>query len=227
MLRGLNLAVPTGQIMAVLGANGAGKSVLLKTIFGALACWEGEIRFEGEDITRLGTDERFRRGMGLIPQHGIVFPALSVEENLLMGAGPSSGSAARREMLDAAWDRHPGLLAMRRSPAGNLSGGQQKLVAIARALMRRPRLLLLDEPSIGLDPINLAAIGHEIEAINATGITVLLVEQNVRFALRFAHTACLLELGLVTQVSEAASFLQGGSLFGVNFTSGVGAPGSR
>jgi branched-chain amino acid transport system ATP-binding protein len=206
VLHGIDLDLAEGDILAVLGPNGAGKSVLLKTIIGILPCSRGEIRLAGEPIGRLPASERYARGIALIPQAGMVFPRMSVEENLRMGALREPDRAGVRRSLERLYAEYPVLARLRRHLAGNLSGGQQKLLALARALMQRPKIMLLDEPSVGLDPIALASFGEEIAALNRQGVTIVLVEQNVKFALATARISCFLETGRVSHIEQNDRF---------------------
>jgi len=206
VLHGVDLDIRPGEMVTILGPNGAGKSVLLKTIAGTLAARGGAIEFAGRSVTRMPSSERWSLGLATLPQTGIVFPAMSVEENLLMGVYAERRRSRARVALDQTYQRYPALIEQRRQPAGSLSGGQQKLVGLARALMGEPKLLLLDEPSIGLDPKSLAAIRGELLALNAAGLTLVLVEQNVSFALSLARRACFLELGRIRRDGPVADF---------------------
>ena len=207
VLHALSLEVADGEIVAIVGANGAGKSVLLKTIAGLLPCWSGEIWFEDDKISGLPASRINRRGITYIPQTAITFPRMTVEENLRIGAFAVTDRGRLAKRLEAAYAFAPELYQRRRQQAGSLSGGQQKMLALGRAMMGEPRMLLLDEPSIGLDPRSLALVFEKIVALNDAGITLFIVEQNVRMALTTAGRAYLLELGAIRYQGDAQSLL--------------------
>lgn len=200
-LAGVSVTVEAGEIVALIGANGAGKTTTMRAISGLRPVSEGRVVFEGEDITRLRADLRVRRGICQAPEGRGVFPGLTVLENLDMGAYSRKDrrSAAYREDLDQVFELFPRLAERRDQAGGTLSGGEQQMVAIGRALMARPRVLLLDEPSMGLAPQIIQQIFRIISNINETGTTVLLVEQNASQALALAHRAYVLETGRVVQ----------------------------
>jgi branched-chain amino acid transport system ATP-binding protein len=200
-LAGVSVTVEAGEIVALIGANGAGKTTTMRAISGLRPVSEGRVVFEGEDITRLRGDLRVRRGICQAPEGRGVFPGLTVLENLDMGAYSRKDrrSAAYREDLDHVFELFPRLAERRDQAGGTLSGGEQQMVAIGRALMARPRVLLLDEPSMGLAPQIIQQIFRIISSINETGTTVLLVEQNASQALALAHRAYVLETGRVVQ----------------------------
>lgn len=205
-LKGVSLAVAQGEIVAILGANGAGKTTLMRTISGLLAPRGGAIRFDGAEITRLGADRIVRRGIAQSPEGRRVFGTLTVLENLKLGAftrprGEITGS------LDFVFALFPRLAERRAQFAGTLSGGEQQMVAIGRALMAKPRLLLLDEPSLGLAPIIVQAIFRSLRDIARTGVTILLVEQNARMALKLADRGYVLEVGRIVLADEAKRLL--------------------
>ncbi len=225
VLHGIDLDLNHGDIVAVLGPNGAGKSVLLKTIIGILPCRRGGIVLDGEPIGHLPASERYARGIALIPQAGMVFPRMSVEENLRMGALREADRARVRGSLERLYADYPILARMRGTLAGNLSGGQQKLLALARALMQKPKIMLLDEPSVGLDPIALASFGEEIANLNRQGVTIMLVEQNVKFALATARLTCFLETGRVSRIEANSRFPSDEDLLAAYFGSQAGAGG--
>jgi len=194
VLRGVSLAVGTGEIVCIIGANGAGKSTLLRTVFGMVAPRAGTIRFAGDDIARRPPVDVLRRGLGYVPQGRCNFPAMSVEENLEMGAYLRRDARVRDD-IEALLARFPVLGTKRREPAGTLSGGQQQILEMAIALLLHPRLLMIDEPSLGLDPRMVEIVFDTILAINRAGTTVLMVEQNAKKALSVSHRGFVLELG--------------------------------
>ena len=194
VLRGVSLAVRTGEIVCIIGANGAGKSTLLRTVFGMVAPRAGTIRFAGDDIARRPPVDVLRRGLGYVPQGRCNFPAMSVEENLQMGAYLRRDGRVRDD-IEALLVRFPVLATKRRDPAGTLSGGQQQILEMAIALLLHPRLLMIDEPSLGLAPRMVEIVFDTILAINREGTTILMVEQNARKALSVSHRGLVLELG--------------------------------
>ena len=194
VLRGISLTVRAGDIVSIIGANGAGKSTLLRTIFGMLHPRAGSIRIGGEEIGGREPVEVLKRGVGYVPQGRCNFPAMSVEENLEMGAYLRRDSRVRED-IEAVLARFPHLAAKRREPAGTLSGGQQQILEMGIALLLHPRLLLVDEPSLGLDPRMVELVFETILAINREGTTLLMVEQNARKALSVSHRGFVLELG--------------------------------
>jgi ABC-type branched-subunit amino acid transport system ATPase component len=194
ILRGADLVAEREQIVAIVGPNGAGKSTLLKAVYGLIRPRGGSVRFEGEDVTGARPDRLTRRGLNLVPQTENVFPMLTVAENLHVGAlvlprGERQAETAR--MLEL----FPLLAERRRQRAGSLSGGQRKLVALARALVARPRLLLLDEPSAGLSPIAIDLVFEKLVEIRSLGIAIVIVEQNARRALALADVGYVLDTG--------------------------------
>ncbi|HYB41412.1 MAG TPA: ABC transporter ATP-binding protein, partial [Candidatus Methylomirabilis sp.] len=194
VLRGVSLQVEAGAMVSIIGANGAGKSTLLRTVFGMLGVQSGRVVFAGQDIANRPPREILRRGLSYVPQGRCNFPAMTVEENLEMGAYTRRDADVRRD-IEAALARFPVLAGKRREPAGALSGGQQQILEMATALLLHPRLLLVDEPSLGLDPRMAEAVFETIQSINREGATVLMVEQNARRALEISHRAFVLELG--------------------------------
>ncbi len=197
-IRGVSLEVPRGSIVTVLGANGAGKTTVLKTISGVLDPLKGTVEFEGKQIQRLDPDKIVRLGLGHVPEGREVFPFLTVRENLMMGAYIRNDRAGIVEDLERIYGYFPRLKERLDQPAGHLSGGEQQMLAISRALMNRPRLLLLDEPSLGLSPLLVKEIFGIIRRVNAEeGVSMLLVEQNARMALETAHHGYVLEVGRI------------------------------
>lgn len=197
-LSGVTMDVKPAQIVAVLGANGAGKSTLLRTISGVMDPRVGTITFNGEEIGGRDPDKVVRLGMSLVPEGRQVFPFLSVAENLDMGAFGRRDRSAIPGDLETVYGYFPRLAERRGQSAGLLSGGEQQMLAIGRALMARPRLLLLDEPSLGLSPLLVQEIFGIVQRINAElGTTILVVEQNARVALTYAHFGYIMELGRI------------------------------
>lgn len=206
-LKGVDLEVNEGEIVTLIGANGAGKSTLMMTICGNPRARDGAITYAGADITRLPTHEIMRQGIAQSPEGRRIFPRMSVHENLLMGAygKPAAQAADTLEQVFTLFPRLKERLAQR---GGTLSGGEQQMLAIGRALMSRPRLLLLDEPSLGLAPLIVRHIFGAIRDLNRqTGLTVLLVEQNAFQALRLAHRGYVLVNGAITMAGTGAALL--------------------
>ena len=196
-LHEVNLAVREGQIVALIGANGAGKSTTLRSITGLVAPSSGEVIFEGRKLNGTPTHQITRLGISMVPEGRAIFANLTVLENLEMGAYLQKDRALYAASLERAFTLFPRLKERRKQAGGTLSGGEQQMLAIGRALMARPRLLLLDEPSLGLAPILVHAIFGAIDAINKEGTTILLVEQNANAALRHSHRAYVLETGTI------------------------------
>jgi ABC-type branched-subunit amino acid transport system ATPase component len=192
ILNGVSIRVAEGEIVTVIGPNGAGKSTLIKTIFGLLHPRSGTVEFEGDDITVLKPHECTQRGLSYVPQLDNVFPTLTVEENLEMGSLDRSSTEAEMERMYALFPR---LGERRTQAAGTMSGGERQMVAMARALMPDPRLLLLDEPSAGLAPAFVDAIFEQVQQINRAGVTIVMVEQNARRALAMSDRGYVLDLG--------------------------------
>ena len=208
-VKGISLQVHEGEICALLGANGAGKSTTLRAISGLLGAYSGRIRYRGADITRWPAFRIVEAGVTHAPEGRRVFGTLTVEENLVLGAFVHrSKPAVVREGMERVFALFPRLAERRRQLAGTLSGGEQQMLAIGRALMARPRLLLLDEPSLGLAPLLVREIFRTIQAINRQGVTILLVEQNARMALRVAHRAYVLETGRIALAGTPAELQQ-------------------
>ena len=193
----VSLRVAQGELLCIVGPNGAGKTTLVNTIAGVLQPMAGRISMEGQDITRLAPHRFCAAGIALVPEGRRLFTGLTVAENLDVGSFLPAAKARRGQSLDEVLALFPALKAKLAAPAGELSGGQQQMVAIARALMARPRLLLLDEPSLGLSPLVVGDMFEAIRMVSAAGITIVLVEQNVSMAMKVAHRACVLELGRV------------------------------
>ena len=207
-LKGLTLEVDAGEIVTLIGANGAGKSTLLRSISGLVPARSGRVSFHGQDITRRPPHEIVGLGISQSPEGRMVFANLSVENNLELGAYLRRDRDGIREDRDRVFKLFPRLLERRKQSAGTLSGGEQQMLAIGRALMSRPRLLLLDEPSLGLAPLLVREIFKTIQEINRSGVTVLLVEQNAHLALSIAGRGYVLETGAVRLQDRAANLLQ-------------------
>jgi branched-chain amino acid transport system ATP-binding protein len=195
VLKGISLHVEQGEIVTIIGSNGAGKTTTLRTISGLKRPGGGEILYQGKEIHEIPPQDIVRMGIGHVPQGRDLFPFMSVLENLRLGAYLQNDRNQMREGLDRVFRTFPVLKARRRQQAGTLSGGEQQMLAIARALMGNPMLLLLDEPSIGLAPIVVREIGKVAVEINQMGTSILLVEQNARLALRLSHRGYVLETG--------------------------------
>jgi branched-chain amino acid transport system ATP-binding protein len=208
-LRGVSLTVESGSAVAVLGANGAGKTSLLKAISGALPCWHGTVRLTGRDIHGLAPHRVARHGVAHVPEGRELFPLLSVEDNLLSGAYARADRPGLKGDLDGIYQRFPILSGLRRRAALHLSGGEQQMVAIGRALMARPRLLMLDEPSLGLSPALVADIFALLKELNRRqGLTLLVVEQHTQMALDLAHKAYLMDAGRMVSEGAAKRFAE-------------------
>ena len=206
-VKGIDLEVGAGEVVCLIGANGAGKTTTLRAVTGLARATSGRIVYDGKDIAGLRVHEIARRGLALVPEGRGVFAQLTIEENLAMGAYSRDDSAAVAVDVDRAFTLFPRLKERRAQTAGTLSGGEQQMLAIARALMGRPRLLLLDEPSMGLAPLMVERIFEVIRTIAAEGVTMLLVEQNARLALETSHRGYVLEGGLIAFSGEASALL--------------------
>ena len=194
-LRGVSFHVDKGEILSFIGANGAGKSTLMNTLSGTLKPKAGEIFFEGEDITKLSPRDRVKKGIILCPEGRQIFPKFTVEENLLMGAYTVFDKELNKRNYEKVFELFPQIKDRQKQVAGTLSGGEQQMLAIGRALMSDPKILMLDEPSLGLSPILVEQIFDLIREINKQGTTILLVEQNAMAALEISNRAYALETG--------------------------------
>jgi branched-chain amino acid transport system ATP-binding protein len=208
MLREVTIALAEGDIACLLGPNGAGKTTLIRTLLGMVRPVSGSIAFRGERLDGLRTHQIVRRGIGVVPEGRRVFPKMTVEENLRMGAFAAWGTPAVEERLERVCAELPRLQERRRQVAGTMSGGEQAMLAIGRALMGQPRLLLLDEPSLGLSPVMVDQIFEMIHAINRQGTTVFLVEQNARKTLALARHGYLIQKGEIVGTGTAAELAE-------------------
>ncbi len=197
-LKGISVEVKQGEIVTLIGANGAGKSTILRTISGLLRAKTGDIVFEGNAIGGMPAEEIVRKGISQVPEGRRIFANMTVAENLELGAYIRSDKTGIRKDIDKVFERFPRLGERRTQIAGTLSGGEQQMLAIGRGLMSQPKLMLLDEPSMGLAPLLVKEIFSIIQEINASGTTILLVEQNAHMALSIAHKAYVLETGRIT-----------------------------
>jgi branched-chain amino acid transport system ATP-binding protein len=208
VLHQINVAVSEGEIVTLIGSNGVGKTTTLKTISGLMRPEEGSICFANQDISRTPPHKIVEMGISHVPEGRNVFPRLTVRENLEMGAYARKDKAAIRKDFTQVMETFPQLSLREKQIAGTLSGGEQQMLAIGRALMSRPRLLLLDEPSMGLAPLVVLGIFEIIAEINRQGTTILLVEQNAQIALRTAHRGYVMETGRIILSDSAAALLQ-------------------
>ncbi len=197
VLQGISLQVSQGETVCVLGSNGAGKSTLLRAVMGTQHAFEGRIRFEGREIQKLDTEKIIRLGIIYVPEEKMLFGPLTVEENLYLGAYILSDTRQVRQNLEFVYTLFPKLKERQNQPASTLSGGEQQMVAIGRGLMSRPRILMLDEPSLGLAPLLVDEVFDTIRKLKEEGMTILLVEQNVREALDLADRGYVLQTGRI------------------------------
>jgi branched-chain amino acid transport system ATP-binding protein len=202
-LKGVSLTVDEGEVVTLIGSNGAGKSTTLRSISGLTPASSGKITFDGEDITRVPAHEVVPRGVALSPEGRHVFHRMTVRENLVLGAHHRRGTDTAED-LDKVYDLFPRLKERDRQKAGTMSGGEQQMLAIGRALMARPKLLMLDEPSMGIAPILVQRIYETIGEINRTGVAILLVEQNANYALDISSRGYVLETGRVAIANDSA-----------------------
>jgi len=207
-LDGVSLSVPPGAIVALLGANGSGKTTIIRAITGLAAPQAGRILFDGRGLTGLPPHEVVRRGVAVVPEGRRIFSNLSVHENLLLGGYVRRDQESLARDLDEIYDTFPRLAERRGQMAGTLSGGEQQMLALGRALMSRPRLLLLDEPSLGLAPLLVKEVFNIVARLNRRGVTILLVEQNAAAALRIAGYGYVLETGRVVLAGTGAELLE-------------------
>jgi branched-chain amino acid transport system ATP-binding protein len=206
VLHGVSFDVPEGSIAGIFGLNGAGKSVTMKVLGGSVPARSGKVLFRGQDVTKLSPEKRVALGMGHVPQGRQVFPGLTVEENLRLGAYTLRRRDKKRyaPALDGVLDRFPILAERRRQAAGTMSGGQQASLAVARALINEPSLILVDEPSAGLSPVATLELDEVLQSVAGTGVTMVLVEQNIAFGLSLVDTAHLMQTGQVVHSAPVA-----------------------
>jgi branched-chain amino acid transport system ATP-binding protein len=207
-LQDVSLEIAQGEIVTLIGSNGAGKTTLLRTISSLIQQSRGTVTFDGQDVSTMRPHEIVRRGMSHVPEGRQIFPHHTVRENLLLGAYQDHDKERVRRNLERCYELFPVLAERREQKAGTLSGGEQQMLAIGRALMQRPKLLLLDEPSLGLAPLIVRKIFQIIREINAAGTTVFLVEQNAHMALSIAHRAYVLQTGRVIKSDVASKLLE-------------------
>ena len=208
VLQGISLQVSQGETVCVLGSNGAGKSTLLRAVMGTRHAFEGRIRFEGREIQKLDTEKIIRLGIIYVPEEKMLFGPLTVEENLFLGAYILSDTRQVRQNLEFVYTLFPKLQERQDQPASTLSGGEQQMVAIGRGLMSRPRILMLDEPSLGLAPLLVDEVFDTIRKLKEEGMTILLVEQNVREALDLADRGYVLQTGRIVGQGSGKELLE-------------------
>ncbi len=207
-LRDVNVEIRRGEIVCLLGGNASGKSTTLKTVIGSVRPAKGSVSYEGEDITNWNTSRRVAHGIAIVPEARRIFPRLTVLENLMMGAFIRNDRAEIDSDLERVMDMFPRLRERRAQKGGTMSGGEQQMLAMARALMSRPRFVCMDEPSMGLAPVLVEQQFETIKQLNATGITIFVVEQNASMALAIANRGYVLQSGRVVLAGTAASLLQ-------------------
>ena len=206
-VRGIDLHVGRGELVCLIGANGAGKTTTLKGICGLQPVSAGVVRYDGEDVTGRPAFELVRRGLAMVPEGRGVFGALTIEENLAMGAYVRTDRAAVADDIERVFALFPRLKERRRQTAGTLSGGEQQMLAMGRSLMSRPRLLLLDEPSMGLAPLMVQKVFETVLTVSKEGVTILLIEQNAKLALEVSHRGYVMESGEITLAGGARELL--------------------
>ena len=206
-VKGIDLEVGDGELVCLIGANGAGKTTTLKGICGLLPIKHGTIHYAGDDITGWPAFELVRRGLAMVPEGRGVFGALTIEENLAMGAYARTDRDSVKADIERVFHLFPRLKERRRQTAGTLSGGEQQMLAMGRALMSKPKLLLLDEPSMGLAPLMVQKVFETVLAISSEGVTILLIEQNAKLALEVSHRGYVMESGQITLAGDAKTLL--------------------
>jgi branched-chain amino acid transport system ATP-binding protein len=206
-VKGIDLTVGDGELVCLIGANGAGKTTTLKGVTGLQPVSGGTVRYGGEDVTGMRAFELVRRGLAMVPEGRGVFGGLTIEENLAMGAYTRSDKAGVRSDIERVFTLFPRLKERRRQTAGTLSGGEQQMLAMGRAMMSRPRMLLLDEPSMGLAPLMVQKVFETVLAVSSEGVTILLIEQNAKLALEVSHRGYVMESGEITLSGDAKALL--------------------
>jgi len=206
-VKGIDLTVGQGELVCLIGANGAGKTTTLKGVCGLLPVRSGSVHYEGDDVTGRPAFELVRRGLAMVPEGRGVFGALTIDENLAMGAYARTDREGIRADMERVFGLFPRLRERRRQTAGTLSGGEQQMLAMARALMSRPRLLLLDEPSMGLAPLMVQKVFETIVTVSKEGVTMLLIEQNAKLALEVSDRGYVMESGEITLTGDADAML--------------------
>ena len=206
-VKGIDLTVGKGELVCLIGANGAGKTTTLKGVTGLQPVSGGSVRYDGDDVTGLRAFELVRRGLAMVPEGRGVFGALTIEENLAMGAYTRTDKAGIKADGERVFALFPRLKERRRQTAGTLSGGEQQMLAMGRALMSRPRMLLLDEPSMGLAPLMVQKVFETVLAVSSEGVTILLIEQNAKLALEVSHRGYVMESGEITLSGDARTLL--------------------
>lgn len=206
-IKGISFEVNEGEVIALIGANGAGKTTILHTISGLIAPKKGSITFEGQELTKIPAHKIVENGLAQVPEGRRVFPSLSVLQNLKLGAYTRKDKKEIDDTLKMIYERFPRLEERKNQPAGTLSGGEQQMLAMGRALMSKPRIILMDEPSMGLSPIFVNEIFDIIKQVSASGTTVLLVEQNAKKALSIADRGYVLETGKIVKEGKASDLL--------------------
>ncbi|CAG0988759.1 High-affinity branched-chain amino acid transport ATP-binding protein LivF [Burkholderiales bacterium] len=206
-VKGIELVVNEGELVCLIGANGAGKTTTLKAICGLVKATEGRVLYQGENITGARSFELVRRGLAMVPEGRGIFGQLTIEENLAMGAYTRHDHAEIKTDTDKVFELFPRLKERRKQAAGTLSGGEQQMLAMGRAILSKPKLLLLDEPSMGLAPLMVKKVFETVRAISAQGVTILLIEQNAKVALQISHRGYVMESGSISLSGEAKSLL--------------------
>ena len=208
VLHGISMDIQDGELVALIGANGGGKTTALTTISGVKRSFGGEIVYNGKNITKASTDEIVRLGVVQVPEGRQIFSKMTIEENLILGAYTESDSARQKANMERGFEMFPILRERKKQLAGTLSGGEQQMLAIARALMSNPKLLLLDEPSMGLSPLMTEQVFDAIVTLNESGTTILLVEQNAFDALEISGRAYVMENGVITREGKSSDLME-------------------